>query len=116
MSRHPGAAPHRTSRIDPMHPHAVEELKTAEGNEMTVTQERHPAVEQFEREGFVVFRDVLDAELIREASDHVEWLMRRHPDERPERLGHDDEVPTGTIRRRNQPNGPSCEAPVASIT
>ena len=25
-------------------------------------------------------------------------------------------LPTGTIRRRNQPNGPSCDAPVASRT
>jgi phytanoyl-CoA hydroxylase len=55
---------------------------------MTVTQERQPAVEQFEREGFVIFRGVLDPDLIREASDHVEWLMQRHPEERPERLGH----------------------------
>jgi hypothetical protein len=30
----------------------------------------------------------LDADLVREASDHVEWLMQCHPEERPERLGH----------------------------
>src|SRR5437016_4282112 len=56
---------------------------------MTAAQQRHPAIEQYEDEGYGIFREVLDAELIREASDHVEWLMRRHPDHRPERLGHD---------------------------
>ena len=49
---------------------------------MTLTQERHPAIEQFEREGYVIFREVLDADLIQEASHHVEWLMQRHPDHR----------------------------------
>lgn len=46
------------------------------------------AVRQFEEQGYVVFRDVIDQELIREASDHVEWLQARHPDLRPENLGH----------------------------
>jgi ectoine hydroxylase-related dioxygenase (phytanoyl-CoA dioxygenase family) len=55
---------------------------------VAVTSERHSAVEQYERDGYVVFREVLDADLIREASDHVEWLMRRHPDHRPELLHH----------------------------
>ncbi len=44
--------------------------------------------EQFEREGYATFMDVLDAELIAEASRHVDWLMARHPDLRPEHLGH----------------------------
>src|SRR5438132_12135104 len=56
---------------------------------MAVVQSSHPATEQFERDGYVIFRDVLDAELVQEASHHVEWLMQRHPDHRPERLGHD---------------------------
>jgi ectoine hydroxylase-related dioxygenase (phytanoyl-CoA dioxygenase family) len=43
---------------------------------------------QFQRDGYVVFRDVIDVELIAEASDHVEWLAKRHPEVRPERLGH----------------------------
>lgn len=32
---------------------------------------------------------MLDADLIGEASDHVEWLRREHPDIRPENLGHE---------------------------
>jgi len=55
---------------------------------MTVMKERHAAVEQYERDGYALFREVLDAGLVREASDHVEWLMQRHPELRPERLGH----------------------------
>ncbi len=47
-----------------------------------------PARQQFERDGYVVFRNVLDAELIQEASQHVEWLQKKHPDLRPEHLGH----------------------------
>lgn len=47
-----------------------------------------PAVEQYEREGYVLFPDVLDEELINETSEHVAWLMKKHPDLRPEQLGH----------------------------
>ncbi|MCS6777586.1 MAG: phytanoyl-CoA dioxygenase family protein [Chloroherpetonaceae bacterium] len=43
---------------------------------------------QYETEGYVLFPDVLDADLIREASEHVAWLQARHPDLRPEQLGH----------------------------
>lgn len=45
-------------------------------------------LEQYHRDGYAIFRDVLDAELVAEASDHVEWLQRQHPDVRPEQLGH----------------------------
>jgi len=55
---------------------------------MTVTEQRHPAVEQYKRDGYVVLREVLDAGLIQEASQHVEWLMERHPDHQPELLHH----------------------------
>ena len=44
------------------------------------------ALEQYERDGYVVFEDVLDAALIREASEHVEWLQKKHPELRPEKL------------------------------
>ncbi len=47
-----------------------------------------PGREQYEREGYVVFRDVLDAELIGEASEHVDWLLAHNPCLRPEQLGH----------------------------
>src|SRR5262245_24248675 len=61
----------------------------AEGETMTtITDRSNPAVEQFEREGYVLFPDVLDASLIQEASDHVDWLLKRNPDLRPEQLHH----------------------------
>ena len=44
--------------------------------------------ETCERDGYVVFRDVLDADLMAEASDHVDWLAARHPDLRPENYHH----------------------------
>ena len=43
---------------------------------------------QYERDGYVVVRDVLDPDLIREAQAHVEWLLARHSDLRGEQLGH----------------------------
>lgn len=42
----------------------------------------------YDRSGYVIFRSVLDAALIAEASDHVAWLQARHPGVRPEQLGH----------------------------
>lgn len=42
----------------------------------------------YEKNGYVIFRDVLDGELIKEVNGHVEWLQARHPDVRPEQLGH----------------------------
>lgn len=47
-----------------------------------------PARLQFERDGYVLFPQVLDAALIAEAASHVEWLMAKHPGVRPEQLGH----------------------------
>jgi ectoine hydroxylase-related dioxygenase (phytanoyl-CoA dioxygenase family) len=44
------------------------------------------ARERYERDGFVVFRNVLDQELMEEAKMHVDWLLRKHPDLRPEQL------------------------------
>lgn len=43
---------------------------------------------QYEQDGYVIFRDVIDADLVQEASGHVEWLQQQHPDVEPERLGH----------------------------
>ena len=45
-------------------------------------------VRDYQENGFVIFRNVLDQDLIREASDHVAWLQRKHPNLRPEHLGH----------------------------
>ena len=46
------------------------------------------ALEQFNREGYVLFPNVLDEALIQEASNHVAWLQETHPNMRPEQLGH----------------------------
>ncbi len=43
---------------------------------------------QFDREGYALFPEVLDAELISEASDHVAWLLDKNPGLRPEQLHH----------------------------
>lgn len=43
---------------------------------------------QYDEEGYAIYRDVLDPELIAEADAHVDWLLERHPDLRPEQLGH----------------------------
>ncbi|MDZ7269492.1 MAG: phytanoyl-CoA dioxygenase family protein [candidate division KSB1 bacterium] len=51
----------------------------------------HPASSgraHFENEGYAIFREVLDAELIAEARQHVEWLLQKNPGTRPEQLHH----------------------------
>ncbi|WP_031465120.1 phytanoyl-CoA dioxygenase family protein [Sciscionella sediminilitoris] len=53
------------------------------------TAAQHSVLEDFDRDGYVIFRDVLDAELIKEVHGHVEWLQRKHPELRPEQLGHE---------------------------
>src|SRR5688572_15479178 len=40
----------------------------------------------FQSDGYTLFRNVLDPELIQEASDHVDWLLTRNPGLRPEQL------------------------------
>ncbi|WP_152363987.1 phytanoyl-CoA dioxygenase family protein [Microlunatus speluncae] len=47
-----------------------------------------PTLTDFDRDGYVIFRDVIDPDLIAEVSDHVDWLEQQHPDVRPENLGH----------------------------
>jgi ectoine hydroxylase-related dioxygenase (phytanoyl-CoA dioxygenase family) len=44
--------------------------------------------EQYEREGYVVVRNVIDANLVDEGRAHIAWLLQKHPDLRPEHLGH----------------------------
>ncbi len=45
-------------------------------------------LERFAREGYATFSNVLDAVLVAEASQHVDWLLARNPGVRPEHLGH----------------------------
>ena len=43
--------------------------------------------EDYDRDGFVIVRDVIPADLLREVDRHIDWLMARHPDLPPESLG-----------------------------
>ncbi|HEX3812006.1 MAG TPA: phytanoyl-CoA dioxygenase family protein [Mycobacteriales bacterium] len=45
-------------------------------------------LEDYDRDGYVIFRNVIDDALLKETSDHVGWLQEQHPDVRPENLGH----------------------------
>lgn len=40
--------------------------------------------QQYDEQGCVIVHNVLDAELVGEASRHVEWLMKSNPGRRPE--------------------------------
>lgn len=42
----------------------------------------------FDHEGYAIFRNVLDADLVGEARQHVDWLLQKNPDTRPEQLHH----------------------------
>ncbi|TDE60325.1 phytanoyl-CoA dioxygenase family protein [Nonomuraea mesophila] len=44
-------------------------------------------LQDFDRDGYTIFRNVLDRDLIADASDHVSWLQARHPDRHGEDLG-----------------------------
>lgn len=47
-----------------------------------------PNRQQYETDGWTIFRNVLDPDLIAEASDHVDWLLAKNPGLRPEQLHH----------------------------
>jgi len=42
----------------------------------------------YDREGYAIFPQVIDPELVAEASRHVDWLLERNPGLRPEQLHH----------------------------
>ncbi|MBF8191113.1 phytanoyl-CoA dioxygenase family protein [Nonomuraea sp. K274] len=48
---------------------------------------REVALQDYDRDGYTIFRNVLDRELIDEASDHVAWLQAKYPDRLGEDLG-----------------------------
>lgn len=54
----------------------------------SAVEDREARLAQYEEDGYVIFREVVDPDLIAEASDHVSWLEAQHPDVRPEHLGH----------------------------
>lgn len=43
---------------------------------------------QYDEDGYAIFRDVVDGDLVGEASRHVEWLLEKNPGVRPEKLMH----------------------------
>lgn len=51
------------------------------------TSDTLSAESDYDRDGFAIFRGVLDADLIAEAGRHVEWLQRQHPELAGEDLG-----------------------------
>ena len=44
--------------------------------------------EAYQRDGYMIFREVLDAGLVQEASAHIDWLLERNPELSAESLGH----------------------------
>ena len=50
------------------------------------TTTESPIKSQFDKDGYVLFHDVLDADLMREAKGHLDWLAVKYPDLRPEQL------------------------------
>jgi len=55
---------------------------------MALATEHQSARERFDREGYAIFRNVLDRDLIEEASNHIDWLLEKNPGLRPEQLHH----------------------------
>lgn len=43
----------------------------------------------YERDGYFIFRNVLDPDLIAQADEHIDWLLSNNPDRQPFQLGHD---------------------------
>ena len=54
----------------------------------TETIDRATALAEYEDRGFTIFRNVIDSDLIGEASEHVAWLQERHPELSGEDLGY----------------------------
>ncbi|MGH7491980.1 MAG: phytanoyl-CoA dioxygenase family protein [bacterium] len=52
------------------------------------TQPSSAGKAHFDREGYAIFRKVLEAGLVEEARQHVDWLLQKNPDTRPEQLHH----------------------------
>jgi phytanoyl-CoA hydroxylase len=45
-------------------------------------------VESYARDGFAILRNAIPQDVIQEARSHIEWLMKRYPDLRPEHFHH----------------------------
>ncbi len=44
--------------------------------------------QQYDRDGYVIVRDVIDRDLVEEGRRHIDWLLAKHPGTRPEQLHH----------------------------
>jgi phytanoyl-CoA hydroxylase len=44
--------------------------------------------QEYDAQGYCIARNAIDADLAAETVAHVHWLVKKHPDLRPERLGH----------------------------
>jgi phytanoyl-CoA hydroxylase len=59
--------------------------------DIMVTIERKPWTHlrsQYDQEGYVIARNVIDHELVEESRAHIQWLLERNPGTRPEQLHH----------------------------
>ncbi len=56
---------------------------------MSAVETLHDQVKQYEQEGYTIFRNVLGGDLIEETRAHIDWLLRKNPDKRPEQLTHE---------------------------
>lgn len=45
--------------------------------------------ERYERDGYVIVRNVVDGDLLEEGRAHIRWLLEQHPGIRPEQLHND---------------------------
>lgn len=54
----------------------------------TTASEQQQALDKYEHDGYVIFKNVIDPELIKEVNAHVTWLHEQHPELRGENLGH----------------------------
>jgi len=45
-------------------------------------------LETYKKDGFYIFKNVIDTQLIEEARQHVDWLIKKYPQLRPEHLHH----------------------------
>ena len=55
---------------------------------MYTPMEQKQLRKEYKENGYLVFKNVLDAGLVQETSNHVDLLMGKNPDLRPENLGH----------------------------
>jgi ectoine hydroxylase-related dioxygenase (phytanoyl-CoA dioxygenase family) len=43
---------------------------------------------QYDAQGYVIARNAIDPDLAAEVANHVQWLLKKYPDTRPEKLHH----------------------------